>query len=171
LDRTDFEIIKILCKDARTPFKRIGRMLGIGTDTVFRRFKKLERDGLILGSTTILSSKACGFQGLFGIFIKLRAGASVEAVTDKLAKLPHITDFIQILGDYDFYADLYFRDFETILFFISKLREIEEIDSISPMLYTTREWSLPFILSYEFEVPNWAFRIENGKVRDQKGSE
>ncbi|PVX23458.1 MAG: transcriptional regulator, partial [Candidatus Bathyarchaeum sp.] len=57
MDQTDYKIVRILCKDARTPFQRIAKTLGIGTDTVIRRYNKLKEDGVILGSTVVLNSK------------------------------------------------------------------------------------------------------------------
>ena len=143
MDEIDIEIIKILSKDARTPFKRIAKKLGIGTDTVFRRFKKLQRKGIILGSTVVLSSRACGYAGLCGVFIKLEGGANISSVQSKLAKIPQLGDTVQIWGDYDFYIDVYFRDFEDILTLVSRLMEIKEIVAMDPMIYVLQEWSFP----------------------------
>lgn len=166
MDEIDYEIIKILCKDARTPFKTIGRMLGIGTDTVFRRFKKLKQEGIVQGSTIILSSQACGFQGLCGIYIRLRSGASVSGVKSKLLKIRQVNSIVQIYGEYDFYVEMYFRDFQEILTLISSLRKIKEIVIVDPMIYTSRDWSLPFLFSFEREIPIWAFNVQNNTAHE-----
>ena len=77
MDEIDREIIRILSKDARTPFSRIGKMLGIGTDTVFRRFKKLQQDDIIQGCSVVLDSRSCGFMCLIGFYAKTKPGASL----------------------------------------------------------------------------------------------
>jgi Lrp/AsnC family transcriptional regulator, regulator for asnA, asnC and gidA len=157
LDEIDTEIIRILCKDARTPFKRIGKMLGVGTDTVFRRFKKLQAEGIISGSTVILSSKACGIEGLCGLFIKLKSGSSLSKIKDKLTKSSQLTVAYPTWGEYDFYVDVYYRDFQEVTDLIASLREIKEVAAIDSMIYALQEWSIPFILSFEAEVPPWLF--------------
>ena len=157
LDKIDTEIIRILCKDARMPFKRIGKMLGVGTDTVFRRFKKLQDQGIISGSTVILSSEACGIEGLCGLFIKLKSGYSLSIIKDKLTKSSQLTVAYPVLGEYDFYVDVYYRNFHEVTDLIASLREIKEIVAIDPMVYALQEWSIPFILSFEAGVPGWLF--------------
>jgi len=157
LDKIDAKIIGILCKDARTPFKRIGKMLGVGTDTVFRRFKKLQTEGIISGSTVILSSKALGIEGLCGLFIKLKSGSSLSTIEDKLTKSSQLTVVYPTWGEYDFYVDVYYRNFQEVTDLIASLRQIKEVVAIDSMIYALQEWSIPFILSFETEVPPWLF--------------
>ena len=160
MDEIDIEIIKILCKDARTPFKRIGKMLGVGTDTVFRRFKKLQEDGIITGSTVILSSKACGIEGLCGLFIKVKSGSSLTGVRDKIVLASQIIFAHPEWGEYDFYVDVYFRDYSEIVALIENLRKIKEIVAIDPIIYTQQDWSMPSFSFFEGEVPSWCFKLK-----------
>ena len=164
MDQTDYEIIKILCKDARTPFKRIAKTLGIGTDTVFRRFTKLQKEGLVLGSTVILSSQACGIKGLFGLFIKLKSGSSVPLVRDKICEMSPLIVPYPEWGEYDFYVDVFFTDHEQLADLIDNLRKIKEIVALDPINYQLQEWSLPFVLNFESEVPAWAFKIQKKRL-------
>jgi len=160
LDQTDFEIIKILCKDARTPFKKIAKNLRIGTDTVFRRFKKLQQEGIILGSTVILSSQACGIKGLCGLFVKLKSGSSLSVIRSKIEALSHLVVVYPEWGEYDFYIDVFFRDYQEIIDLINNLRKIGEIVAIDPMMYTLQEWSIPFVGTFEQEPAEWVFNIQ-----------
>ena len=161
LDELDAEIIKILCKDARTPFKRIASVLGVGTDTIFRRFKKLQQDGVVLGSTIILSSRACGVQGLCGIFIDLKSGASVEKIRNELTKISHISGFVQLWGEFDFYVQIYFKNFQEVITLIDDIRKIEEVTSLDTMIYNCQEWSLPYIHTFEMGIPAWISNSDN----------
>jgi Lrp/AsnC family transcriptional regulator for asnA, asnC and gidA len=160
LDEIDAEIIKILCKDARTPFSKIGQRLGIGTDTVFRRFRKLEQKGIVSGSTVVLSSKACGIKGFYCFFVKLQPGSSVLTVKDKLIKLPKLCSLVQTWGEFDFYLEMGFMDFGEVDPFINSLREIKEIAVIDSMLYASQDFSLPNLSTFESEIPDWFFRIK-----------
>ena len=155
MDEIDTEIIRVLCKDARTPFKRIAKTLGIGTDTVFRRFKRLQETGIILGSTVVLSSKAIGVKGLCGLFIKIKPGSSISIMKDKIVKQSPLITVFPEWGDYDFYVDVYFRDYQEISDLIDNLRKIKEIVTLDLMIYTLQEWSIPYIGTFETGLPPW----------------
>lgn len=160
MDQIDYEIIRMLCKDARTPFKRIAKTLGIGNDTVFRRFKKLQQDGIIMGSTVVLSSQACGIKGLCGLFIKLKSGSSLSIVKGKINEASQVAVVYPEWGEYDFYVDVFFRDYQEVIDLIHNLRKIKEIVVIDPMMYALQEWSIPFVNSFEAEPAPWIFSSE-----------
>jgi Lrp/AsnC family transcriptional regulator for asnA, asnC and gidA len=158
LDEIDAEILRILCKDARTSFKRVGQMLGIGTDTVFRRFDRLKKEGVILGSTVILSSRAIGIKGLCGLFIRLKPGSSISILKDRITEQsPQIAVFLE-WGEYDFYVDVFFRDYPDLTELIDNLRKIKEIATIDLMIYTLQEWSIPWVGTFETGLPPWFCR-------------
>jgi DNA-binding Lrp family transcriptional regulator len=160
LDKIDAEIIRVLCQDARTPFKKIGRMLGIGTDTVFRRFKKLKEEGKITGSTIILSSKAIGITGWFAVFIRVRPGCSASVVRDKLSKIPQIYAMVHILGEYDFYLEVGFSSIVELDSFFTTLRVIKEVISADPMIYESHDWPLPTLFTLDPKFLDWLLNIE-----------
>lgn len=157
MDKIDAEIIRILCKDARTPFSRIGRILGIGTDTVFRRFKKLRQEGKISGSTVVLSSMGIGIKGWCGLYLKIKPGSSVSAVKEAIAEIPEVYGLVQILGEYDFYLEIGFRDFSELDAFVTKLRQIKEIVVIDSMIHASHDWPLPTLPTLKSEVLDWFF--------------
>ncbi len=161
LDNTDVEIIRILCKDARTPFKRIGNMLGIGTETVFRRYRRLQKKGVISGSTVVLSSKAFDIMGLCGFFVKLKTGSSLSVIKDKIDTGDKYIFVMPKWGEYDFYIDFYFKDLKDIFDMFARFRSIKEIVAVDPMIYVLQEWSMPYLLQFEAELPVWAFAAEN----------
>jgi Lrp/AsnC family transcriptional regulator for asnA, asnC and gidA len=144
--------IRILCKDARTPFSKIGRILGVGTDTVFRRFNKLKQEGKVLGSTVILSSKVIGIKGWCGFLIKVKQGASVLIIREELTKQTQIYFLTRIMGDFDFYLEVGFRDFEELGDFVASLRKIKEILVIDPMMHASHAWPLPTLPTLKPEV-------------------
>ena len=158
LDEIDAEIIRLLCKDARTPFSKIGKMLGVGTDTVFRRFKKLEQEGKISGSTVILSSIGIGLKGWYAFYVKVKPGSSISAVGETLANIPQVYGLVKLLGEYDFYLEIGFRDFKEIDTFITSVRQIKEIVTIDPMIHASHDWPLPTLSTLQPEVLEWLFK-------------
>jgi Lrp/AsnC family transcriptional regulator for asnA, asnC and gidA len=149
LDKVDIKLIKILTKDARAPLKEIGKTLGVSIDTVSRRIKRLEQKDIILGSTVVLSSKACGYLGLCGLYIKIKPGSSILNITEKLLKIPAAISLFHLLGEYNFNLNLHFREYSDIIKVVSQIRKIEEIESFDTVLYLEREWSMPYIFGYD----------------------
>jgi DNA-binding Lrp family transcriptional regulator len=157
LDQTDYEIIRILSKNARVPFQKISKILGIGIDTVIRRYKKLEKEGVILGSTIIINSQACGIKGLLGLFLKVKNGVEISTVKEKLIKDFKFDLLNQEFGDYNFYAELYLITIQQTIKILNELREIKEFEKIDLMFYTRKDWPIPYIFTFESNPPNWNF--------------
>ncbi len=160
MNTKDAEIIKILCKDARTSFSKIGRMLDIGTDTVLRRFRKLKTDGIVEQPIVILSSKNIGIKGWCGIYIAVKPGASVLAVKEKLTNLPQTYGIAPTTGDYDFYMEMGFRDISELDAFIITLKKIKEISAIDPIVYGTHDWPIPTLLTLDANFLELFLKIE-----------
>jgi len=146
LDEVDAEILKALCKDARTPFKRIAAKLGINTETVLRRFKKLQQEGVVLASTVVLSSKVLGFKELVGFFVKTKSGTSLPTVKNQLFNVPQVYMVVQEWGIYDFYVEAFLRDLSEIHAVLADLRRIRQIAFIAPIIYRQQDWSLPYMM-------------------------
>ena len=146
MDDVDFEILSTLCKDARVPFGKIATKLGISKKTVLRRFKKLQKDGTILGSTVTISSEVSGFRELAGFFIKTKSGTSISTIKNKLISIPKINLVVQEWGIYDFYAEAFLRDLSEIHEVLDNLRKVEGIVVVAPMVYRQRDWTIPYLL-------------------------
>lgn len=186
LDEIDLQIIRILCKDARIPFSRIGKMLNIATETVFKRFKRLRKRGILFGSTIVLNSKKCGLNGRCGLYVKLKSGSSFSFIKEKLTEYPIVEHSVpgeydyyvdlyyrdltktkypiiahSIYGEYDYYIDFYYGNFQEMYDLIGSLRKFNGIVAVEPIIYVSQEWSIPFLLQFEDSPPMWAFRAQN----------
>jgi Lrp/AsnC family transcriptional regulator for asnA, asnC and gidA len=158
MDKIDFEIIQILFKDARTPFNRISKQLGVSIDSVFSRYERLKREGIITGSTVVLSSEACGFLGYCDFFIKVKSGSSIKDVFEELRKLK-ISSICQLLGEYDFNVEVFFRDIADIYSMHESLRLIKGISAADLLVYAETDSEIPFFDLYSEGLPSWLFEI------------
>ncbi len=70
LDYLDIEILRLLDKDARTPFSDIAKMLGVSSSTIQIRFNRMRNDGLILGTTLVLDPEKFGVKCLISVGVK-----------------------------------------------------------------------------------------------------
>jgi Lrp/AsnC family transcriptional regulator, leucine-responsive regulatory protein len=60
LDELDLRIINLLLKDARTPTAQIAEQIGLSRPAVADRLDKLERQGVIRGTTAVIDPTAIG---------------------------------------------------------------------------------------------------------------
>src|SRR5687768_9105900 len=60
LDELDLRIINLLLKDARTPAAQIAEQIGLSRPAVADRLDKLERQGVIRGTTAVVDPIALG---------------------------------------------------------------------------------------------------------------
>jgi DNA-binding Lrp family transcriptional regulator len=165
MDEIDSAIIAILGKNSRTPFSKIAKELGVGTDTIFRRFKNLVKQGVIDKPSAILDAKSCGYEGIIDFLVTLKPGSNRDKVNDQLALLPGVYLNAKTFGDQDLYFSMFFRNFEHIVEIVKKLRQIDEIVSLEPLLYVSTRWTIPAVPPFNKED---AKRFEVGSAHSQK---
>jgi Lrp/AsnC family transcriptional regulator, regulator for asnA, asnC and gidA len=145
IDETDAKIIDILIKNARTPFSRIAKTLCIGTDTVFRRYKRLLKHGIITKSTVVLDSRLFGFDSIIDFLIKLKPNADRDGVRNQLAEIENLLCVAKAFGDHDLYISSYFTDFRQIIALIRRIKQMEEVVGLEPLMYLTQGWTIPIV--------------------------
>lgn len=60
LDELDLRIVALLLKDGRTPAAQIAEQIGLSRPAVADRLEKLERQGVILGTTAVVNPARLG---------------------------------------------------------------------------------------------------------------
>ena len=81
LDKTDERILKNLMVDARLSARQLALRLGMSTVTILSRIKKLEKEKIIKGYTTIVDHEKLGYNltGIIEIIAKKDKIVDVEA--------------------------------------------------------------------------------------------
>jgi len=108
LDETDYKILEILRRDARTPFTDVGRDLAISDATVHVRVKKMMDEGIIKRYTIVVDEAALGTNVCGFVLINVRPGYEIHGPNDLIVKVG--------AGDLDEMRDL-----------ILKIREIPNV--------------------------------------------
>lgn len=119
IDKIDAEILKILLKDARTSFVQIARNCGVTTNTIVKRFKKLQKKGVIIGTATHVNLKDFGIEFPLSVDINVESGHSFQ-IMERLKRMPRFRSCFQVVGKYDIHA----------LFYVKAFDEIEQIRSL-----------------------------------------
>ena len=126
LDEKDRQILKILVNNARTPFSKIARILGLSEASVYVRIRKLEKAGILRGYTANIDLSKLGYNVRALIMLKLKPENYREAL-DMLKKLPNAVEIYEITGEYHVILKVIARSNEELSEFIDRLGAIPGI--------------------------------------------
>lgn len=119
-------VLNHLRRDCRVSLTTIASRTGIPLSTVFRALKRFHEQGLIR-HVCLLNFERLGFPFRIGVF--LRASKKSE-VKKALGSLPCLNNFFQLSGDYDFYADMVFKDWHSYESLLDEVKGMEAVQSV-----------------------------------------
>jgi Lrp/AsnC family transcriptional regulator, regulator for asnA, asnC and gidA len=106
IDQIDLQILTLLMTDAKTPFTKIGELVGISDGTVHVRMKKLEQLGIVKGSTLVIDQIKLGFDLTAFIGIYLDKASDYTQVIDQLKEIPQVVEAHYITGGYSIFMKI-----------------------------------------------------------------
>jgi Lrp/AsnC family transcriptional regulator, regulator for asnA, asnC and gidA len=109
-DSLDRKILSILTKNARAPFLEVARACNISGAAIHQRVQRLIKLGIIVGSQFNVDPKKLGFQTCAFVGIFLDNAAMFNNVSEKLIKIPEITQCHYITGQWAMFVEVYTRD-------------------------------------------------------------
>ena len=113
LDNTDLQILRILKRNARTPFLEIARELKISGATVHERVRNLEKNGIIEGFTANINYKKLGYSVTALVNVTLEhPSLDLKKLRDGLLSIPEITDAHNLTGDTDLLLTIKAKDID-----------------------------------------------------------
>ena len=147
IDSLDKQILSILTKDARTPFLEVARECNVSGAAIHQRVQRLIKLGVISGSQFIVEPKKLGYNTCAYIGIFLENASLFNDVSEKLVKIPEITQCHYTTGQYSMFIKVYARDNE-------HLRDIlaGKIQSIKGISRTETFISLDVLVSRQLPV-------------------
>lgn len=104
MDALDRQIIGILVDDGRASFSAIGRSVGLGTNSVAARVRRLEAEGVIVGYRAILGAEppdvSVGIEAF--IDVRLPPERDSEEFLGWAQRDPVVRDAVHVTGAYDY---------------------------------------------------------------------
>lgn len=112
MDRTDFVIIDILQKDARTPVKAIAERVGLAVSSTHARIKALRDSGVLRGAHADIDQAVfgVGVEALFMIELTKHERGTVDAFLDDLLDVPEVRSAFLVTGRHDLVVHVVARD-------------------------------------------------------------
>jgi len=147
IDSLDRKILSMLTKDARVPFLEIARMCGISGAAVHQRVQRLTRLGIISGSQFNVDPKKMGYKTCAFVGIFLDNAALFNNVSEKLVKIPEITQCHYITGQYAMFVEVFTHDNEHLRVVLA-----DKIQSIKGVSRTETFISLDVLIDRQLPV-------------------
>ncbi|MCX8204314.1 MAG: Lrp/AsnC family transcriptional regulator [Candidatus Nezhaarchaeota archaeon] len=133
LDDVDFKILRLLQEDARTPFSRIARQVGISEGTVHMRVKKLKKLGALRGFQALVNPLSVG-KGFTAITLVKADPAKHSEILERLKSMPDIYEVYDVTGEYDAVVKLRSESKEGLASIIDSIGQIAGVSATLTMV-------------------------------------
>jgi len=148
IDEIDVKIIRALQKDARTTFTDIARDCGVSTDTISKRFRNMNKAGIIRGTTILLNPKSFGYDCVASLGIDV-SYPYLKEVVELLRKIPEMVFYTTSMGTNDIFCIGVLKN-------VGRLSQVKDLIKGHPMVkeVTTSIWIDEILLcpeNFEFE--------------------
>jgi len=127
IDKTDEEILKNLMMDARISARQLAIKLGISTVTALTRIKKLEKEKIIKGYTTLIDHEKLGYD--LTAIIEIITKKDILSIEEKLARMNNVCGVYDITGNTDALIIAKFRERAELSRFIKTLSSMENMEN------------------------------------------
>ncbi len=128
MDKIDEKILKNLLVDARLSARQLSLKLGMSTVTVLSRIKKLEKEKIIKGYTSVLNHEKLGYDLTAVIEIIAKKDKLVQ-VEDQLSGIENVCAVYDVTGNTDTMIIAKFKGREDLSKFIKNLSAISNVES------------------------------------------
>ena len=120
LNHLDAKILHILLKDGRTGYDELAEACKVTKNVAWKRFKAMEKKGVIKGATVQINYRHFGFDALATLLISVNADR-IEQVMELMQKVTEVRAFRRYYSVYNVRA-------------FASLRDLNELDQIKQMI-------------------------------------
>jgi Lrp/AsnC family transcriptional regulator for asnA, asnC and gidA len=155
LDSTDIQIFRNLLENPKKSFLKLAKEIGIAPITAQKRYKKMEKIGVLKPSVVVDYSKI-GYP-LKACFRMITSNIlNKDLIFEIVEKIPNIFLFAETIGPFDIVALGLFKDFDDIKKLTRKIRALRSVESVTVSI--TDEADFPFKREYN---PSQIFALKN----------
>jgi Lrp/AsnC family leucine-responsive transcriptional regulator len=114
VDDTDRRLLAALVTDARTSYADLARQVGLSAQSVHERVRKLEREGVLKGSTAIVDPHAVGLGVAALVGLHQGEGVDADEIVAALRDVPEVEDCWFVAGDEAFVVKVRVADLDDL---------------------------------------------------------
>ena len=121
IDRTSFDILRQLTKDARISNKELASAVGLAPSSCHERLKHLRSTGVLRGAhaDVDLRSLGIGMEAVIQVELRRHGRAAVEAFIRRVRSAVEVRQILVVTGRFDVFVQVAIRD-------INHLREVAD---------------------------------------------
>jgi Lrp/AsnC family transcriptional regulator for asnA, asnC and gidA len=135
IDRLDRQILSIISKNARMPFKDVAERCGVSRAAIHQRVQRLMEMDVILGSGYHINPKILGYETCTYIGVKLERSAMYEKVVPEFERIPEIVEINFTTGPYSMMIKLYARNNEHLMELLNgKIQQVEGVTGTETLI-------------------------------------
>lgn len=137
LDKTDFDLLRLLRKNARLPNKDLAERVGVAPSTALERIRRMRESRAILGYHAEIAPSAVGIglQAMIAIRLTRHSRELLETFHQHLMTLPEVMAFYHVAGADDYLVHVGVRDSDHLRdFALSAFTERPEVAHIETHL-------------------------------------
>ncbi len=104
LDQIDRRILDVSQKDGALSQRELAERVGLSQNALWRRLKRLEEDGVLLGTRRRVSADKLGLDLTVFVMVRTRNHSDewIEAFRAHVARIPQVVEMHRIGGDWDY---------------------------------------------------------------------
>ncbi|MFV2053300.1 Lrp/AsnC family transcriptional regulator [Aliiroseovarius sp. YM-037] len=112
LDQFDVHILEELQKDASQSQRALSQKVGLSQNACWRRLQRLQKSGVVRGSTLIIDREKVGANLVVFAMIKTRHHSEewLNRFRTHVSNIPDVVDFFRIGGEFDYMLKIITQD-------------------------------------------------------------
>ena len=114
MDDIDRRLLAALVQDARTSYADLARQVGLSAQSVHERVRKLEREGVLRGSSADVDPHALGLGVSALVGLHQREGVDADEIVAALREVPEVEDCWFVAGDEAFVVKVRVADLDDL---------------------------------------------------------
>jgi Transcriptional regulators len=146
IDNLDRQILNIISRNARIPFKEVAEECNVSRAAIHQRVQRMTEMEVVTGSGYHINPKVFGYNTCTYIGVKLERGSMYKDVVPEFEKIPEIVECHFTTGPYTLMLKLYARDNEQLMELLNT--KIQEIPGV-----TATETLISLRQSFNREIP------------------
>jgi Lrp/AsnC family transcriptional regulator for asnA, asnC and gidA len=127
LDGVDRKLIELLQEDAKVPYAKLAKRLGISSSGVHKRVKRLANEGVIRKFVAVVDPQILGKKLKAFIGISTAPGTCGEVIA-QLSRRPEVLEIHEVAGEHDLFVKIITDD---TLKLNEILHEMDRIQGVS----------------------------------------
>lgn len=135
IDNLDKQILRVLIKDARTPYAEMAKNFGVSPGTIHVRVEKMRQAGIIQGTKIRIDQRKLGYDVCCFIGIILKSAKDYDKVISQLEKFDEVVEAYYTTGNYSIFIKVMTHTIaELHAVLATKIQLIDEIQSTETLI-------------------------------------